>query len=176
MSLIIPAKRRVVVRRVVAMSHCRSAQIESYLYIYKPSDIVATTRRTTTRRLSRFARYKTTRRKGDNDISCVVAIDIATPKVYHISHHINQPKIYKKWCRQQSSLSLWRGLKMKRTNKLSFCYKLNLHIGLSPEQRKRLQTKEVNNLITNEKLRSSHREWRSLKFNSAFLYLVSFWH
>jgi hypothetical protein len=37
--------------------------------------------------MARFAGDKKTRRKGDKDIGCVVAIDNATGKVYQISHH-----------------------------------------------------------------------------------------
>jgi hypothetical protein len=53
------AKRRVVVRRVVAMSHCRSVQIEG---LACESSDRATSRRTKTRLLACFARDRTTRR------------------------------------------------------------------------------------------------------------------
>jgi hypothetical protein len=106
-SLTMYAKRRVVMRHVVAMSHCRSAQIEGLTY--KPSDRMtsgqhAARQRTvwrtsletgrqddssTTRRLARFASDKTTRRKWDYDIGCVVAIDNVTRKVYQISNRKN---------------------------------------------------------------------------------------
>jgi hypothetical protein len=89
------AKRRVVVRRVVAMSHYRSAQIEGLATwrarlraVWRAS--LATGRQNdsvTTRRLARFASNKTTRRKGDINIGCVVAIGNATRNVYQISHH-----------------------------------------------------------------------------------------
>jgi hypothetical protein len=83
-------------RCVVAMSHCCSIQIKGLAY--KASDS-ATSRRTTTRRLVCCAKEKTTarqravwrfvllslatRRTGDNDIGCVVAIDNATRNVPH---------------------------------------------------------------------------------------------
>jgi hypothetical protein len=92
LSLTMYAKRRVVVRRVVAMSHCRSVQIEGLAY--QPNDR-ATLRRMTTRRLACFARDRTTRRqravwrfvmlslatrrKDDNDIGFVVAIGRNVP-------------------------------------------------------------------------------------------------
>jgi hypothetical protein len=87
-------------RRVVAMSHSHSAQIEGLAY--KPSDRAASQQRAIKRpslvtgrqdssakrhRLVRFSSDKTTRRKGDNYIGCVVAIHIATHKMYKISHH-----------------------------------------------------------------------------------------
>jgi hypothetical protein len=91
------AKRLVVLRRVVAMSHCRSTHVD----MSKRQDDIETTRPITTRRLSCFDRDKTTvqqrvvwrvplttRRKGEKDIGCVVAVDNATHKVYQISHII----------------------------------------------------------------------------------------
>jgi hypothetical protein len=57
LSLTMYAKRRVVVQRVVAMTHCRSVQIEGFAY--KPSDI-ATTRRPKARSMACFARASRT--------------------------------------------------------------------------------------------------------------------
>jgi hypothetical protein len=91
------AKRRVVVRHVVAMSYCRSVQIEGLAY--KPSDRATSRQGAAQQRaiLECFARYRTTvrqravwrivvfslatRRKKDNNIGCVVAIDNATRTV-----------------------------------------------------------------------------------------------
>jgi hypothetical protein len=79
LSVTMHAKRPVVVRRVVAMSHFRSAQIEGLAY--KPSDRATSQQRAVWRTslatgrqddsakmrcLARFASDKTTRRKGDN--------------------------------------------------------------------------------------------------------------
>jgi hypothetical protein len=102
------SKRHVVVRGVVAMSHCRLVQIEGLAY--KPSDI-ATTRRTTTRRLACFARDRTTVRqravwrfcvlslatgRQDEVRQCAVwrfvvlsLVPTRCKKAYQISHHKN---------------------------------------------------------------------------------------
>jgi hypothetical protein len=90
------AKMRVVVWRVVAMSYFRLAQIEGLAI-----------RRSTTRHLACIVSDKTTvrqrtvwrfslatRRQGDNDIGCVVAINNATRKMCQISHHTLPLNVY----------------------------------------------------------------------------------
>jgi hypothetical protein len=90
------AKRHVVVRRVVAMSHCRSIQIEGLAY--EPSDRAycdnaphnnapfGVLRQRQDNKMTARQRCEwrfvvlsiATRRKSDSDIGCVVAIDNST--------------------------------------------------------------------------------------------------
>jgi hypothetical protein len=68
---------------------CRDVTL-SLSFAYEPSDRATSRQRAVWRARERRqcdnARDKT-RRKGDNDKGCVVAIDNATRKVYQISHH-----------------------------------------------------------------------------------------
>jgi hypothetical protein len=89
------ANRRVVVRRVVAMSHCRSVQIEELAY--KPSDSATSWQRAaiwratleiglqddspTTNHLALCRVVASNKTKRHNDIDCVVAIGNATRNV-----------------------------------------------------------------------------------------------
>jgi hypothetical protein len=60
-----------------------------YLYMYKPSDRGnrATSRQRAARPRAVWRASLATRRKGENNIGCFVAIENATRKVYQISHH-----------------------------------------------------------------------------------------
>jgi hypothetical protein len=78
MSQTMHAKRRIVARRVVAMSYCRSAQIGGLAYV--PSH-KATSQQRVARQHAVWRISLATRRNGDNDTGCVVAINNATRSV-----------------------------------------------------------------------------------------------
>jgi hypothetical protein len=97
LSITMHAKRRVVVRRVVLRCHI-VARLKSrigYLYIHKPSDR-ATLRQRTAPQRAVWCSSLATRRKGDNDIGCVVIIDKATRKVYQINPYSHALLIFSK--------------------------------------------------------------------------------
>jgi hypothetical protein len=86
------------------MSHCHWAQIEGLPICIYISQVIRRQRAARQRAVWRallatrrqcdnapfVASDKTTIRKGDNDIGCVVAIDKATRKHYQIIHHMKR--------------------------------------------------------------------------------------